>query len=75
MTLDAVAMDLPVRVLGLDRLAAGDRDRLSGMGLRPGVAVVKLLKTPLRDPVECLVGTQLLAIEARLLFQINVEAL
>jgi hypothetical protein len=30
--------------------------------------------TPLRDPVECLVGPQLLALERRLLTLIRVEA-
>lgn len=74
MTLDAVALDVPVRVLNCERMSAADRDRLGGLGLRPGVCVVKLLRTPLRDPVECLVGSQLLAIEARLLPLIRVEA-
>jgi Fe2+ transport system protein FeoA len=73
MTLDAVPLDVPVRVTACTGLSAPDRDRLAGLGLRPGVSVVKLLKTPLRDPIECLVGTQLLAIEARLLHQIRVE--
>ncbi len=75
MTLDAVPLDIPVRVLGCSGLAAFDRERLAGMGLRPGVSVVKILKTPLRDPVECLVGSQLLAIETRLLAHIRVEIL
>ena len=74
MTLDAVPMDVPVRVLGYAALGPADKDRLSGMGLRPGVSVVKILKTPLRDPIECLVGSQLLALEARLLPHIRVEA-
>ena len=74
MTLDAVALDVPVRVVDCAALAAPDRDALAGLGLRPGVTVVKLLKTPLGDPLECLVGSQLLAIEARLLSHIRVEA-
>jgi Fe2+ transport system protein FeoA len=73
MTLDAVPLDVPVRVTGCGGLAAADRDRLAGLGLRPGVAVVKLLRTPLRDPIECLVGSQLLALEIRLLPLIRVE--
>lgn len=75
MNLEAVAMDVPVRVLGYAGLSVFDKDRLSGLGLRPGVSVTKILKTPLRDPIECLVGSQLLAIEARLLPHIRVEAL
>ena len=73
MTLDAVPLDVRVRVLGCAELMAHDRDRLAGLGLRPGVSVVKLLKTPLRDPIECLVGSSLLAIEVRLLHLIRVE--
>lgn len=73
MTLDAVPLDVPVRVLACAGLPAADRDRLAGLGLRPGVSVVKLLKTPLRDPIECLVGSQLLALELRLLPHIRVE--
>ncbi len=74
MNLESLAFDVPVRVLGYSALSVFDKDRLSGLGLRPGVTVVKILKTPLQDPVECLVGTQLLAIEARLLPHIRVEA-
>jgi Fe2+ transport system protein FeoA len=74
MTLDALPFDVPVRVAGYSSLSVFDKDRLSGLGLRPGVSVVKILKTPLQDPVECLVGSQLLAIEARLLPHIRVEA-
>jgi len=74
MTLEALPMNVPVRVLGYAGLSTFDKDRLNGLGLRPGVSVVKILKTPLQDPVECLVGSQLLAIEARLLPHIRVEA-
>lgn len=75
MTLEQVALDVPVRVQALSGMTETDRVRLAGLGLRPGVNVTKLLKTPLRDPIECLVGTQLLAVEARLLKHIRVEAL
>ena len=70
MTLDKVALDVPVRVLGFKGIDEFDKIRLAGLGLRPGVSVTKILRAPLRDPIECLVGTQLLAIEARLLGQI-----
>ncbi len=74
MTLEETALDVPVRVLGFAGIEDEDKIRLTGLGLRPGVSVTKILRTPLRDPVECLVGAQLLAIEARLLAQIQVEA-
>ena len=74
MTLDTVPLDVPVRVLGYAGLGPFDKERLASLGLRPGVPVVKILKTPLQDPIECLVGNQLLAIEARLLPHIRVEA-
>ena len=75
MTLDDVALGVAVRVLSLAGLNEPDKIRLSGLGLRPGVSVTKILRTPLRDPIECLVGAQLLAVEARLLPQICVEML
>lgn len=74
MNLESTPMDVPVKVVGYSGLSVYDKDRLNGLGLRAGVCVTKILKTPLRDPVECLVGTQLLAIEARLLPHIRVEA-
>ena len=74
MTLDAVPLGVPVRVTTLAGLTVSDRDSLAGLGLRAGVSVVKIMKTPLQDPVECLVGTQLLALETRLLRHIKVEA-
>lgn len=74
MTLDAVPLGVPVRVTALSGLTTNDRDSLAGLGMRAGVSVTKIMKTPLRDPVECLVGTQLLALEARLLRHIKVEA-
>lgn len=74
MTLDAVPLGVPVRVIALTGLPVNDRDSLAGLGMRAGVSVTKIMKTPLRDPIECLVGTQLLALEARLLRHIKVEA-
>lgn len=74
MTLDSVPMGVPVKVTTMTGLTVHDRDSLAGLGLRTGVSVVKILKTPLQDPVECLVGSQLLALETRLLRHIKVEA-
>lgn len=74
MTLDTVALGRPARVVSFAGMSDADEVRLGGLGLRPGVSVTKILLTPLRDPVECLVGAQLLAIEKRLLKQIRVEA-
>ena len=74
MTLESVALGLPVRVSGFPGMGGSDKTRLTGLGLRPGVTVTKILKTPLQDPIECLVGTQLLAVEIRLLALIRVEA-
>lgn len=74
MTLDEVALQVPVRIVGFTSLDETTRARLSGLGLRAGASVTKLMPTPLQDPVECLVGLQLLAIERRLLGMIRVEA-
>jgi Fe2+ transport system protein FeoA len=74
MTLDEVALDVPVRIVELTAMGASERGRLSGLGVRVGALVTKLMPTPLRDPVECLVGPQLLALERRLLRRIRVEA-
>ena len=74
MTLDSVALGVPVRVVGFAGMSDSDEIRLGGLGLRAGVPVTKILVTPLRDPVECLVGSQLLAVETRLLRHIRVEA-
>ena len=73
MTLEQAGWDVPLRVASL-ALDDAERARLSGLGLRPGARVVKLMPTPLKDPVECLVGPQLLALERRLLSRIRVEA-
>ena len=74
MTLESVGFSVPVLVTGFAGLSEIDQTRLDGLGLRLGVTVTKILKTPLQDPIECLVGTQLLAIEARLLPRVRVEA-
>lgn len=73
MTLAEVELEVQVRVSGFLSLSEDERCRLSALGVREGAAVTKLLKLPLRDPVECLVGPQLLAIESRLLHRIVVE--
>lgn len=74
MTLDQVALQRPAQVVRFEGLNPAERARLSGLGLRPGASVVKLLPTPLQDPVECLVGPQLVALERSLLRRIVVEA-
>ena len=74
MTLESIGFSVPVRVTGFSGLTEIDQTRLDGLGLRLGVTVMKILKTPLQDPIECLVGTQLLAIEARLLPRVRVES-
>ncbi len=73
MTLDQAALEVPVRIVDLVAIDETERARLSGLGLRPGTVVTKLMPTPLRDPVACLVGPQLLALERRLLKRIRVE--
>lgn len=75
MTLALLPLGSRARVTGLSSLGESQRLRLSSLGLREGVEIVKILRTPLRDPVECLVGPQLLAIEECLLGRIQVEAL
>jgi Fe2+ transport system protein FeoA len=75
MTLEKAALGVSLRVAALPGMGETDKVRLAGLGLRPGVHVTKILATPLRDPVELLVGSQLLAVEARLLPHIRVEAL
>lgn len=73
MTLDQVALETPARVVGFAGLEPADQARLAGLGLRRGASVVKLLATPLKDPIECLVGPQLLALDRWLLERIVVE--
>lgn len=73
MTLDEVALEVPVKVVKLAARNASEQARLSGLGLRAGTTITKVMPTPLRDPVACLVGPQLLALERRLLASIHVE--
>jgi Fe2+ transport system protein FeoA len=75
MTLEKAAWNLPVRVSGFSGMADAERARLAGMGLHVGETVVKLLAAPLGDPVECLVGQQLLALDKTLVARIRVEPL
>ena len=74
MTLDEVPLGSSARIRGFRSLSDSERVRLGAMGLREGAAVTKVLRTPLRDPIEVLVGPQLLALEAWLLERIEVEA-
>ncbi|MBI4371189.1 MAG: ferrous iron transport protein A [Elusimicrobia bacterium] len=74
MTLEQAALGARMRVVELADVSETEKARLSGLGLRRGASVIKLLSTPLRDPVECLVASQLLALERRLLKRIRVEA-
>jgi len=73
MTLAELPLDAHARVRGFRDLEPAHASRLEGLGLRGGAPVVKLLKTPLGDPIECLVGGQLLALEGWLLERILVE--
>lgn len=73
MTLDQVPLGAPCRIVGFKSLDERERERLVSLGLRPSARVTKLLLTPLRDPVECLVDSQLLALEARVLPHVRVE--
>lgn len=75
MTLDEIAIGRPVRILALTGPDESERARMTGLGLRLGATITKVLLTPLRDPVECLVGPQLLTIERRILKRIQVEPL
>ena len=73
MTLAEMPLQLTVRISGFRTLSESQRCRLGALGLREGTSVTKLLRTPLRDPIECLVGPQLLALESWLLEHIEVE--
>lgn len=73
MTLADRPLESKSRIKGFRSLSQAERCRLGALGLREGAFIVKLLRTPLRDPVECLVGPQLLALEAWLLERIEVE--
>lgn len=72
-TLDQAPLGAPRRVRGFRELSDAERARLSALGLREGCSVTKIRLTPLRDPVQCLVGPQLLALERWLLARIEVE--
>ena len=74
MTLDEAALNVALRITGFVSMDDSERGRLSGLGVRAGAMITKILPTPLQDPVECLVGPQLLALERRLLARIFVEA-
>lgn len=74
MTLDKAAMDKPYRIVGFDALDEDHKLRLSAVGVREEALIMKVLHTPLKDPVECLVGPQLLALDAWLLGRIRVAA-
>lgn len=73
MTLAQTPMQKTSRISGYEGLSEDEEMRLSSLGLRVGSEVVKLIKTPLRDPIECRVGLQLMAIESWLLDRILVE--
>ena len=75
MTLDEVAIGRPARILALTGPDESELSRMTGLGLRLGATITKLVMTPLQDPVECLVGPQLLTIERRILRRIEVEPL
>lgn len=66
-------METPVKIKGFSDVSAAEQLRLSSHGLRAGSVVTKLLRVPLRDPIECLVGTQLLTLDKALLGRILVE--
>jgi Fe2+ transport system protein FeoA len=73
MTLEEVALNRAVKVEEIQGLGEKDIACLLGMGIRLGVSVTKVIATPLKDPVECLVGSQLLAVEKRLFKHIHVK--
>ncbi len=73
MTLEEVALNRAVRIEDMQGLNEKDLACLLGMGIRSGVSVTKVMATPLKDPVECLVGSQLLAVEKRLFKHIRVK--
>lgn len=72
MTLDAAHFETPVRITGFDGLTQPDLERLSAHGVDEGALIIKILRTPLRDPIECQVGPQLLTLDAWLLPRIKV---
>ena len=73
MTLAKIAMETPVRIVGFKSLGEADQLRLSALGVHEEATITKLMRTPLKDPVECLVGPQLLTLDAWLLDRILVS--
>ena len=73
MTLADTPLQSQVRIRGFRSLSDSERCRLGALGLREGASITKLLRMPLQDPIECLVGPQLLALESWLLERIEVE--
>ncbi len=73
MTLDKAAMHTPLRITGFNALDEDHQLRLSAFGVREDAVITKLLRPPLRDPVECMVGPQLVTIDAWLLSRILVS--
>lgn len=73
MTLDQAAFQQACRIVSFDGDDA-EIARLTDFGLIDGATVTKIQATPLRDPVSCLVGTQLIALQRRILRRIRVEA-
>ena len=72
MTLEDAGFNVSLRIEAVELPDAAEKARLSGVGLRAGAAVVKIMPTPLQDPVSCKVGAQLLAVERRLLRRVRV---
>jgi len=72
-TLEEAGFGVSLRIESVELPDAAEKARLSGVGLRAGAAVVKIMPTPLKDPVSCKVGAQLLALERRLLRRIRVS--
>jgi Fe2+ transport system protein FeoA len=73
MTLHELEYKRRARVVGFDGLDERETLRLDGLGLREGAMIEKLLRLPLRDPVECLLGPQLITLDAELLARILIS--
>ena len=73
MTVAQAELDRPMRIVGFGSLHEDQCSRLSSFGLFQGASVTKLLRTPLLDPVECLVGAQLVVLDAWVLEHIVVD--
>ncbi len=74
MTLSQTDFGSTVVVSGFSSLPPSEELRLAALGLRRGSRVTKLMRLPLKDPIECLVGSQLLALEGWLLERIVVSS-